>query len=142
MFFCRAILTSIILFATLGTAQARELQAIFVASEGRSLEPREVREIIKSNQLTWANGQNILLIIDELDSISEEEFQDAFKIKKSKFLEAWRIKFFSGRALSPLQVKTAKKGLTYVEENPNSLFLTFQGVNADFAPKGIVITSP
>lgn len=142
MFFSRAILTLTLLFLLLEqSAFARNLQAVFSRRTGEGLEEKDIQEIIRANKLTWGNGQNILLIIDDLELISEEEFEDAFGISKSTFLNSWRIKFFSGRALSPLQVKTHLKGLTYVDENANALFLTFQSVSKDYAPKEIIIKS-
>lgn len=140
MFFSRANFAFSLLILLSGTvAFARDLQVIYSQSTERSLEREDIKEIIRARRLTWKNGQNILLIIDDLDLVSDEEFQDAFGISKTMFLDSWRIKFFSGRALSPIQVKTSDKGLSYVDDSTNALYLTFQGVNKDYAPKGIAV---
>jgi len=142
MFFSKEKLALLLIFLFSGSvAFARELQVIYAEYPGHNIENADIRDIIRANRLTWKNGQNILLIIDDLDLITDEEFQVAFGTSKSMFLEAWRIKFFSGRALSPLQVKSQRKGLSYIEDNTNALFLTFQGFNQDLAPKGIMIKS-
>ena len=85
-------------------------------------------KIFQGGKLTWGNGVNILVLLDQLDVISDEDFKKFSQMNKSEFLDVWRVKFFSGRALVPIQIKNSSKALETLLENPTSLYFSFKKI--------------
>ena len=63
---------------------------------------------------------------EELNQIDEDEFQEFSEISKSHYMHNWRLKFFSGRALIPIQLKKNISPLKTLNENQSSIYFTFK----------------
>jgi hypothetical protein len=85
--------------------------------------------IVQGSQLTWNNGSNVILVIDDLKAVKNDDFNAIFKSDKNKFWDMWRIKFFSGRATLPRQFKSVKDALEFVKSNPNAIYVPTVSLN-------------
>ena len=83
----------------------------------------QLERILKAQQLHWDSGQPIMLIIDQLDSINSDDFLKITKMSKAQFMELWRIKFFSGRAMIPRQVSQPRLGIQLLQDFRDGLYV-------------------
>ena len=81
-------------------------------------------KILKAESLTWEDGSSVVLLIDDLQGIDPEAFDEVLDMSKSQFIEYWRIKFFSGRALIPKQVKNIANALSILSDNKNGIYIS------------------
>ncbi len=88
-----------------------------------SIDRDSVKKLLRAEQLTWDNGNTVVLMIDDLQATNSEEFSDVLSMSKTKFMEFWRIKFFSGRALLPRQVKNTSAVVDLLAENPSAIYI-------------------
>jgi hypothetical protein len=79
--------------------------------------------ILRGQTLNWENNRPIILIIDELDGISSDDFIKTTKMTKAQFLQFWRIKFFSGRAMLPQQTKFERIALESLQESVDGIYV-------------------
>ena len=84
----------------------------------------QVLKILKAESLTWENGNSVVLIIDDLQETDSDSFDEVLDMSKSQFIEFWRIKFFSGRALIPKQIKNPTHALSILFENKNGIYVS------------------
>lgn len=87
------------------------------------IDQESVLKLLKAEKLSWDNGNSVVLLIDDLQSIDANVFDDVLKMSKTQFIEFWRIKFFSGRALLPKQVKSQNMALNILNENSNGVYI-------------------
>lgn len=102
---------------------------VYVYRNSNSLEPltfENSRHIFDGGTLTWDNGKNIVLLVDELDKIDDKSFLKFAGLSKSQYLSQWRIKFFSGRALIPIQTKSISFASETLITNPSAIFFSFK----------------
>jgi putative sterol carrier protein len=92
-------------------------------SNGSKIDQATVVKLLKAEKLIWENGNSVVLVIDDLTAIDSNDFDAVLGMSKSQFLEFWRIKFFSGRALLPKQVKNSGTVLELLHENSNSVYI-------------------
>jgi hypothetical protein len=85
---------------------------------------QRVLKILKAESLTWENGNSVVLLIDDLQETNSDDFNEVLDMTKSQFMEYWRIKFFSGRALIPKQIKNSNSALTILSENKNGIYVS------------------
>ena len=85
---------------------------------------QKVLKILKAESLTWEDGSSVVLLIDDLQGIDPEAFDEVLDMSKSQFIEYWRIKFFSGRALIPKQVKNIANALSILSDNKNGIYIS------------------
>ena len=83
-----------------------------------------ILKILRAESLTWANGNSVVLLIDDIESTDAQAFDEVMNISKSQFMEFWRIKFFSGRALIPKQITSAVHALSILSENKNVIYIS------------------
>lgn len=83
------------------------------------------QRILDGSKLVWKDNKNIVLLLQELDQVDENLFLSFSGLSKPQFLSRWRIKFFSGRALIPVQVKNAAQAIETLKSNPYSVFFSF-----------------
>jgi ABC-type uncharacterized transport system ATPase subunit len=83
-----------------------------------------VLKILKAEKLTWEDGKSVVLLIDKLEETDSQAFDEVTSMSKSHFMEYWRIKFFSGRALIPKQIKSASNALSILSENKNGIYIS------------------
>lgn len=57
-----------------------------------------------------------MLLIDDLQETNSDDFNEVLDMSKSQFMEYWRIKFFSGRALIPKKIKNSNSDLDFVRK--------------------------
>ncbi len=86
---------------------------------------RDVINIVNGTMLKWGDGSNINLYIEDLNMIDAKSFSYKFNIAKDKFINDWRIKFFSGKASLPKQVKNIEDSLSLIAEVNNSVLILF-----------------
>ncbi len=86
---------------------------------------RDVVNIMNGTMLRWSDGSNINLYIEDLSQIDTKSFNYKFNIAKDKFINDWRIKFFSGKASLPKQVKNIEDSLNLISEVNNSILIVF-----------------
>jgi hypothetical protein len=84
----------------------------------------QVLKILKAERLTWENGNSVVLLIDDLQETDAGAFDEVLDMSKSQFIEFWRIKFFSGRALIPKQIKNSINALSILSENKNGIYIS------------------
>jgi hypothetical protein len=100
---------------------------VFVAvnkSNNAPINEQGVLKILKAEKLTWEDGKSVVLLIDKLDETNSQAFDEVTHMSKSQFMEYWRIKFFSGRALIPRQIKSASSALSILSENKNGIYIS------------------
>lgn len=100
---------------------------VFVAlnkSNTAIINEESVLKILKAERLTWDNGNSVVLVIDDLDVTDSKAFDEVVQMSKSQFMEYWRIKFFSGRALIPKQIKSSTNALNILSENKNGIYIS------------------
>lgn len=98
---------------------------VFIAHDKDQLSERDVVNIVNGTMLKWGDGSNINLYIEDLNKIDAESFSYKFNIAKDKFINDWRIKFFSGKASLPKQVKNIEDSLSLISEVNNSVLIVF-----------------
>lgn len=100
---------------------------VFVAvnkSNTSVINEQGVLKILKAEKLTWEDGKSVVLLIDKLEETDSQAFDEVTSMSKSQFMEYWRIKFFSGRALIPKQIKSASNALSILSENKNGIYIS------------------
>jgi hypothetical protein len=113
------------IFPTLySQASAAEVQVVVNKSNTSVLNEAGILKILKAESLTWANGNSVVLLIDDIETTDPQAFDEVMNISKSQFMEFWRIKFFSGRALIPKQITNAVHALTILSENKNVIYIS------------------
>lgn len=108
-----------------GRTSAAEVVIAVNTQNKSTITEEEVLKILRAETLTWKNGNSVILIIDNLENINSDAFNEVTNMTKSQFIEFWRIKFFSGRALIPKQVQSVSKALSILSENKNSIYISF-----------------
>lgn len=98
---------------------------LYRSSNSEPLSLEITRDIFEGQKLSWNNGKSIVLVLNELEQIDDSKFSSFTNLSKSQFLSKWRIKFFSGRSLMPIQVKSSNAALEIIKANPSSLFFSF-----------------
>jgi hypothetical protein len=98
---------------------------VIMANDKDQLNERDVVNIVNGTMLKWGDGSNINLYIEDLNKIDAESFSYKFNIAKDKFINDWRIKFFSGKASLPKQVKNIEDSLSLISEVNNSILIVF-----------------
>ena len=98
---------------------------VYIANDKDQLTERDVVNIVNGTMLKWGDGSNINLYIEDLNKIDAESFNYKFNIAKDKFINDWRIKFFSGKASLPKQVKNIHDSLNLIAEVNNSILIVF-----------------
>lgn len=119
------------LFSMSAAAVAGDVYVYVNSTNTEEIDIKTLRKIVQSNRLSWKNGQNIVLITEELSGMDDADFSEMTEISKSQFLNNWRLKFFSGRALVPIQLKKSVNPLDTLKENPSSIFFTFKALPED-----------
>lgn len=99
---------------------------LYRSTVDETLDAESLKQIFLGEHLTWDNGSNIVLLIDVLDKVSDESFKKFSGISKVQYLSRWRVKFFSGRALIPIQAKSSSFVLDTLKSNPSSIFISFE----------------
>ncbi len=84
-----------------------------------------VKKIFDASKLTWEEGKTILFIIKDIEQVDEREMIEFSGLSKMQFLNKWRIKFFSGRSMMPVQVKDDEAALKLLKENPYGIYFSF-----------------
>jgi UDP-N-acetyl-D-mannosaminuronic acid transferase (WecB/TagA/CpsF family) len=100
---------------------------VFVAvnkSNTTLINEQAVSKILKAEKLTWDDGKSVVLLIDSLEETDSQAFDEVTSMSKSQFMEYWRIKFFSGRALIPKQIKNQSNALTILSDNKNGIYIS------------------
>jgi hypothetical protein len=105
-------------------ASAAEVHVAVNKSNTTLINEAGILKILKAESLTWANGNSVVLLIDDIGSTDAKAFDEVMNISKSQFMEFWRIKFFSGRALIPKQVTSAVHALSILSENKNVIYIS------------------
>jgi hypothetical protein len=105
-------------------ASAAEVHVAVNKSNTTVINEAGILKILKAESLTWANGNSVVLLIDDIESTDANAFDEVMNISKSQFMEFWRIKFFSGRALIPKQVTSAVHALSILSENKNVIYIS------------------
>ena len=105
-------------------ASAAEVHVAVNKSNTTLINEAGILKILKAESLTWSNGNSVVLLIDDIESTDANAFDEVMNISKSQFMEFWRIKFFSGRALIPKQVTSAVHALSILSENKNVIYIS------------------
>ena len=105
-------------------ASAAEVQVVVNKSNTSVLNEAGILKILKAESLTWDNGNSVVLLIDDIETTDAKAFDEVMNISKSQFMEFWRIKFFSGRALIPKQITSAVHALSILSENKNVIYIS------------------
>jgi hypothetical protein len=105
-------------------ASAAEVHVAVNKSNTTLINEAGILKILKAESLTWANGNSVVLLIDDIESTDTKAFDEVMNISKSQFMEFWRIKFFSGRALIPKQISNAVHALSILSENKNVIYIS------------------
>ena len=105
-------------------ASAAEVHVAVNKSNTSVINEAGILKILKAESLTWGNGNSVVLLIDDIESTDAKAFDEVMNISKSQFMEFWRIKFFSGRALIPKQVTNAVHALSILSENKNVIYIS------------------
>ena len=105
-------------------ASAAEVHVAVNKSNTTLINEAGILKILKAESLTWSNGNSVVLLIDDIESTDAKAFDEVMNISKSQFMEFWRIKFFSGRALIPKQITSAVHALSILSENKNVIYIS------------------
>lgn len=116
----------LIFFSTNTLATAADIVVAINSQNESTITEKDILKILKAETLVWNDQKAVILLIDELKSINGDNFTHVTHMRKSQFIEFWRIKFFSGRALLPKQVQNSSKALTILLENKNSIYIHFE----------------
>lgn len=90
------------------------------------IDQNTLQKILVSEQLQWSEGQDITLMINDINQISNENFTKVTKQSKSDFLQTWRAKYFSGRAFIPTQIKSTGMALERIVNDPSSIYVSIE----------------
>lgn len=112
------------LFTYCAQASAANVYVAVNKANPATINQEFVLKILKAQSLTWASGDSIVLLIDDLESIDSTAFDEVLNMSKSQFIEFWRIKFFSGRALIPKQIKKGSNAISILDENKNGIYIS------------------
>lgn len=105
-------------------ASAADVYVAVNKSNTTLINEQGVLKILKAEKLTWDDGKSVVLLIDSLEETDSQAFDEVTNMSKSQFMEYWRIKFFSGRALIPKQIKNQSNALTILSENKNGIYIS------------------
>ncbi len=120
----KSIIASLIIVQSILSNVAAAVVYVSVSKRNLATIDRDsVKKFLRAEQLTWDNGNSVVLMIDDLQLISSEDFSEVLSMSKTKFMEFWRIKFFSGRALLPRQIKTPSAVIDLLNENPSAIYI-------------------
>ena len=122
-FFFRYLLFSLITLMITAPVMALEVFVLTNKSNPSVITNEKLDRILKAQQLHWDSGQPIMIVMDELDTISSEDFMTLTSMSKAQFMEFWRIKFFSGRALIPRQVSQSRYAHQLIQDFNLSLYV-------------------
>ena len=118
------LITSLIVCSTFAQVSAADVFVALNKSNSATITEESLLKILKAEQLVWENGNSVFLMIDSLETTSSQDFDEVLNMSKSQFMEFWRIKFFSGRALIPKQIKNESNALTILSENKNGIYVS------------------
>lgn len=107
---------------------------LFIASHNSRTENFDqdtIVRILMANQLTWDDGKNILLLVSDIDSVSNDNFKKVSGQNKNDFFRTWRTKYFSGRAFMPTQIQETTTALERINSNPSILYISFEEFKLD-----------
>jgi hypothetical protein len=104
---------------------------ILLPSGQKKIDSSEIQKMLTAKSLSWEDGKSVVLVIDDLTTISNENFKKFTGLNKDGFLQLWRAKFFSGRAYLPRQVKSHEEAQQILTKFSNALYLTFKTQSLD-----------
>ncbi len=117
------IICLIVVHSIFSTVAAAVVYVSTSKSNLANIDQDSVKKLLRAEQLTWDNGNSVVLMIDDLQSTSPDDFADVLSMSKTKFMEFWRIKFFSGRALLPRQIKNPSTVVDLLNENSSGIYI-------------------
>lgn len=120
----RVLAVSIMLFSLTAYPSLGGVRVIIAQDKDQPSE-LDVVNIVNGTMLKWGDGSNINLYIEDLNKIDADSFSFKFNIAKDKFINDWRIKFFSGKASLPKQVKNIEDSLNLIADVNNSILIVF-----------------
>lgn len=112
------------LFSFCAQAAAADVYVAVNKANPASINQEFILKVLRAQRLSWEDGDSIVLLIDDLELTDSKDFDEVLDMSKSQFIEFWRIKFFSGRALIPKQLKSGSKAIAILNENKNSIYIS------------------
>lgn len=120
----KIILCSFVIVQTIyASVSAADVYVSFNKNNNSHIDQNSVLKLLKAEKLSWDNGNSVVLMIDDLQSIDSSAFDEVLNMSKTQFIEFWRIKFFSGRALLPKQIKNAGTAADILNDNSNGVYI-------------------
>lgn len=119
-----------VLLTSASFARAEEVTVYYSASVTQVPDSVFLRQAFSGKRLAWENGDSIVLMLQNLKGVDEGVFAKFAQQTKNQFLDSWRIKFFSGRALVPIQATSPDAAITTIKQNPAAIYFKFTPTDA------------
>lgn len=119
----KIILFTFVIVQTIYASVAADVYVSYNKTNDSIFNESTVLKLLKAEKLSWDNGNSVVLMIDDLQSINSSDFGDVLNMTKTQFIEFWRIKFFSGRALLPKQIKNVGTAIDILNDNSNGVYI-------------------
>lgn len=114
---------AILLLITLNCAAA-DVYVLHHKTLSDPINQEQLQKFLTSEILQWSKGENITLMINDIQQIDSADFIKVTTKTKSDFLQTWRAKYFSGRAFIPTEVKSLDVVYERIISNPNSIYVS------------------
>ena len=105
-----------------------------------NLSRQELREIYNGDKTFWKNGQRVRAArLGDSDPLTVEFLQANLNESATQFLQAWRHKLFSGRALPPRKIDSPVELMSFVEQSDGAI--GFLQANKPITSKSVTVVS-
>lgn len=95
---------------------------------------QELRDIYSGDKTFWNSGARVRPVrLADSDPVTQDFMSEILAQSVSQYLQSWRHKLFSGRALPPKKVDSAQDVVKFVEENDGAI---------GFVPTASIAKSP
>lgn len=107
-------------------------------SNAEALTLSDVRNILDLKHLSWKSGKTITLLVPDLNHIDNETLENFTAVTKGRLLDRWRVKFFSGRARMPMQIRSDEEAIRALQENRDAIYFSFRPLSIQGGSNGII----
>ncbi len=105
------------------TSQAMTFSVAVNSKSGvSSLSGQQIKNIYLGEQTFWENGKRIHAArLSDEDPLTLDFIKTALSLSLAEFLQNWRHKLFSGRALPPKKVESTAGMIAYLEHTEGAI---------------------
>ena len=128
----RAIITFILILTILLPVVSLAGEIVIITNENvavSTLDPKEVKQIFMGSKTTWDNGDKIIFVIQDKESISDPFLKTYTKKSVSQYKNYWKQQVFTGKGKAPQSFASEEEIVKFVSQTPGAIGYVSSGAD-------------